>query len=87
MGGAAANRPSGGGPGMAPRVGKRSAESAGQRVFILADGKPMERQVKTGLSDGQRTEVLEGLAEGDMVIVGLGGQNRANQQGGPRLRL
>jgi HlyD family secretion protein len=86
MGGAAASRPSGG-PGMGSGGGVRSVDSARQRVYVLADSKPIERQVKTGLSDGQRTEVLEGLAEGDMVIVGLGGQNRGNTQGGPRLRL
>ena len=86
MGGAAASRPAGG-PGMGSGGGARSVDSARQRVYVLADSKPIERQVKTGLSDGQRTEVLEGLVEGDMVIVGLGGQNRGSTQGGPRLRL
>jgi HlyD family secretion protein len=87
MGGATGNRASGG-MGMSPRVGKRSGDSSSQRVYILTDGKPVERQVKTGLSDGQRTEVLEGLAEGERVVVGLGGQGRGGtQQGGPRLRL
>ena len=28
-------------------------------------------QVKTGISDGNHTEVLEGLKEGDQVIVGV----------------
>jgi hypothetical protein len=45
--------------------------------------------VNTGLSDGQRTEILDGLAEGDMVILGLGGPIGGGQSrpGGPRLRL
>jgi HlyD family secretion protein len=66
----------------------RQGEGSRQRVYVLAEGKPVERQVKIGLSDGQRTEILEGLAEGDSVIVGTG-QVRGNTgaQGGPRLRL
>lgn len=32
-------------------------------------GTPMEKPVKTGLSDGKRTEVLEGLAEGEKLLV------------------
>jgi macrolide-specific efflux system membrane fusion protein len=32
------------------------------------DGKPVERPVKTGITDGKRTEVLEGLAENDVVL-------------------
>lgn len=30
---------------------------------------PAERAIKTGLSDGKRTEILSGLAEGDIVLV------------------
>jgi HlyD family secretion protein len=57
-------------------------------VYVLADGKAIERQVKIGLSDGQKTEILEGLAEGDAVIVGTGQlRGGQNTQGGPRLRL
>jgi HlyD family secretion protein len=92
-----------GGAGSAPRAGglttgagggrgtdgvARQGEGSRQRVYVLAEGKPVERQVKIGLSDGQRTEIVEGLAEGDAVIVGTG-QLRGNTgaQGGPRLRL
>ena len=88
-------------PGMPPPMmaGGRGPEGSGrqvapgdkQRVWVLLDGKPAERQVKTGLSDGQKMEVLEGLAEGDKVIVGLGGstqtQSPATGSGTPRLRL
>jgi HlyD family secretion protein len=86
-------------PGMPPPMmaAGRGPEGAGrqvtpggkQRVWVLQDGKPVERQVKTGLSDGQKMEVLEGLAEGDKVIVGLGGstQSPATGSGTPRLRL
>lgn len=43
------------------------------RVFKLQDGKPVAVQVRLGLSDSQRTEVLEGLAPGDLVVVGEAG--------------
>ena len=35
--------------------------------------KPEPRVIKTGISDGVFTEVLEGLSENDFVITGLGG--------------
>ena len=86
-------------PGMAPPMmaagrgpegtGRQVTPGGKQRVWLLQDGKPVERQVKTGLSDGQKMEVLEGLAEGDKVIIGLGGsaQSPAAGSGSPRLRL
>ncbi|HEX7551607.1 MAG TPA: efflux RND transporter periplasmic adaptor subunit [Candidatus Methylomirabilis sp.] len=86
-------------PGMVPPMmaagrgpegtGRQGTPGGKQRVWVLQEGKPVERQVKTGLSDGQKMEVLEGLAEGDKVIVGLGGstQSPATGAGSPRLRL
>jgi HlyD family secretion protein len=52
------------------------------RVYKLGDdGKPVPVNIRVGLSDGQRTEVLEGLAECDKVIVGGGdGSSSASQQ-------
>src|SRR5438034_23201 len=35
------------------------------------DGAPQAVHVKTGITDGRHTEVIEGLKEGDRVIVGL----------------
>jgi HlyD family secretion protein len=49
------------------------------RVFKVENGKPVPVQIRAGLSDGQRTEVLEGLGEGDKVIVG-GSDGAAPQQ-------
>jgi HlyD family secretion protein len=81
-------------PMMAP--GRGAAESqrlvapgGRQRVWVLQDGKPVERQVQIGLSDGQKTEILDGLSESDKVIVGTGGATQGAQtgSGGPRLRL
>jgi HlyD family secretion protein len=92
--GGSGSSPRGGGPGTSGGAGRgadaaaRQGEGSRQRVYVLADGKPLERQVKIGLSDGQRTEILEGLAEGDAVIVGTGqGRGTTAAPGGPRLRL
>jgi len=64
----------------APAVVKRT-------VYILADGKPVPREVITGLSDGRITEVTGGeLAEGEAVIVGVAGQNPQGQRGGQQQR-
>jgi len=41
-------------------------------VWVLRDGKPVEIEVKTGLSDGKNTEIsADGLDESTAVIVRL----------------
>lgn len=40
-----------------------------QMVEILVDGKTESRQVRTGLSNDQVTEVVEGLQDGEMVVM------------------
>ena len=43
-------------------------DDGSRHVFMVgADGKPMKKPVKAGLSSGGRTEILEGLAAGDRV--------------------
>ena len=69
--GAPAKRPGAGGPpGMGSGTG-RQRPGAPQRLWVLKEGKPEPRAVRTGLSDGQRTEIEEGMAEGDEVIVAV----------------
>ena len=46
----------------------------GSRSYVLLapvqpNGKPEEKEVKTGMSDGKHTEVLDGVAEGDRLLV------------------
>lgn len=45
----------------------------GHSYVLLApaqpNGKPVEKEVKTGLSDGKRIEVLDGVSEGDRLLV------------------
>ena len=38
-------------------------------VFVVNDGKAARHEVRIGLSDGTKTEVLSGVAAGDQVIV------------------
>jgi hypothetical protein len=38
-------------------------------VWVLRNNKPERVRVVTGLTDGAMTEIKDGLAEGDLVIV------------------
>jgi macrolide-specific efflux system membrane fusion protein len=50
-----------------------------------ADGAPETREVRTGISDGRRTEILSGLAAGETVVVANGGDSKwQGQQGQSR---
>ena len=44
-----------------------------QVVTLLVDGKQETKVVKTGITDGSRIEIVEGLSEGDKVVVGSAG--------------
>ena len=77
---AAAAAPAGGFPGAAQGLAAGRQRAAGgkpekgwQTVYRLAaDGKLQPVQVRTGLSDGKFSEVLEGeLAAGETIVVGL----------------
>ncbi len=39
-------------------------------VWVKTDGQIEERAVVTGISDGLQTEILGGLNEGEIVVVG-----------------
>lgn len=70
----------GGGPGGGNRSGPPKTERAGPKTIYLAekkmvDGKrviePKAAQIRTGITDGIATEVVEGLKEGDELITGI----------------
>lgn len=71
--------------------GQRSQRGAKERVQVLENGKPVEREVRFGLRDRVHVEVREGLRQGEQVVLPLsiasgaaaaaGGQQRR----GPRL--
>jgi HlyD family secretion protein len=46
-----------------------TANSIGQRVWKLDDGRLVPVTVKTGVSDGIKTEIIEGDIEPGMVLV------------------
>ena len=50
----------------------RPAGPGPSRVYVLGEGSaPIAKEIKTGISDGRFTEVLEGLSPGDEVITRL----------------
>jgi HlyD family secretion protein len=64
-------------PGAASGVGRSGAGPSGKpkggrtrTVYVLKDNKPQPVQIKTGITDGISTEVIEGLKEGDKVVTG-----------------
>jgi HlyD family secretion protein len=47
----------------------KPAADGTRTLYVLKDGAPSAVQVKTGSTDGLITEILSGLAEGDLVIT------------------
>lgn len=64
--GAGGNPPTGAGR---PRRDATPVRSTDYLVFVLQDGQPTVRRIKTGLTDLDYSEVLSGLAESDSVLV------------------
>lgn len=63
-----------------PRMGRPAGQrqrgrdaDGGRTLYVLKDGASVAVSVKTGSTDGEMTEILSGLSEGDQVIVGAGG--------------
>ncbi|HEY2124103.1 MAG TPA: efflux RND transporter periplasmic adaptor subunit, partial [Chthoniobacterales bacterium] len=58
-------------PGAGPRQARGGDHRTDRTVYVLAEGasQPKPVQIKTGISDGIGTEVLEGLKEGDRVVT------------------
>lgn len=48
-----------------------SALVEGRRVMMLSEGTLIDRSVKTGLSNWEFTEIVDGLAEGDSIVISL----------------
>jgi HlyD family secretion protein len=75
--------PGGAQPGAGRSGGPRGSAGRERRpertVYVLRSGstKPQAVQIKTGISDGIMTEVLEGLNEGDNVVIGTIGGSAA----------
>jgi HlyD family secretion protein len=87
-GGGARERPPGA-PGMRRASGGEDGEGPRpppmRTVYVLANGKPEPREVSVGITDGRVTEITGGaLAAGDVVIIGIVGQNPGQQRPGQR---
>ncbi len=55
-------------------AGAQQRRSGERTVYVLQGSQPRAVQIKTGISDGITTEVLEGLKEGDRIVTAkLGG--------------
>lgn len=52
-------------------------DSLGDTVYVMADGTAQRREVRLGLRDEDSVEILEGLADGEQLIV-LGQEGLAN---------
>ena len=63
--------------------GRKSESRVERTVYLLRDGKPAPTQIKVGISDGVFTEVIEGLNEGDQVIIGSTGASQPSAQTAP----
>ncbi|HEY2138594.1 MAG TPA: efflux RND transporter periplasmic adaptor subunit [Chthoniobacterales bacterium] len=79
------------GPGGNKPGGNRPERRVERTVYVLASGssKPKPVTIKTGISDGVTTEILEGLKEGDRVVTGMSESGAAAPAsnpfgGGPR---
>ncbi len=52
-------------------IGRREVEGKlSETVFVLEDGKAKLVSIETGISDGRSVEVIEGIKEGQTVIIG-----------------
>ncbi|MGH7983633.1 MAG: efflux RND transporter periplasmic adaptor subunit [Candidatus Udaeobacter sp.] len=64
--------------GGAQRAPARERRSSERTVYALSGDRPRPVQIKTGISDGVVTEVIEGLKEGDRVVTAeLASKSRA----------
>ena len=57
------------GPVGARGSGGRERRTSGRTVYLLSGGQPKPVQIKTRISDGVVTEVMEGLKEDDRVVT------------------
>src|SRR5262249_7619475 len=55
---------------MRQAAGARERRTTSERTgYVLSNSQPKSVQIKTGISDGVVTEVIEGLKEGDRVVT------------------
>jgi HlyD family secretion protein len=77
----------GGGPNGTANAKPRGGASAGRTVYLAPNGRerraPERVPVTTGITDGVLTEIVEGLQEGDAIVIGVRlDQANANSRSG-----
>jgi hypothetical protein len=65
---------------------RAASRGGGQRatpavVWVLRESEPEPVRIRIGIADSGFTELVEGLAPGDEVIIGGGPKPRSGQQG------
>jgi HlyD family secretion protein len=70
------------------RANRGQARSRSAVVWVMREGAPQPVRVRLGVASDNQTEILEGLAEGDEVVIGGGPEReedapRPGQGGGP----
>jgi len=50
-------------------LARREQATSGRTIYVLSGDQPKAVQIKTGISDGVVTEVIEGLKQGDRVVT------------------
>lgn len=64
-------------PRMRPGFGRRESrvgQDGTRTLYVMRGGQPEAVQVHTGSTDGENTEIVSGLNEGDQVVVGIARQ-------------
>lgn len=73
-------------PGQGMGRGRQAEAGAGKLWVIGEDGKPKAIEVKTGITDGNQTEILAGdITPGQQVLIGLSTPNGKAKPVQPRL--
>ena len=70
-----------------PEKGRRASAQVPRIHVIGESGALVPKEIKIGITDGRFTEVLEGLAEGDEVVVRAVAAPTNNQTSGFRFRM
>jgi HlyD family secretion protein len=69
-GGEAGGKPAEGAAEVPELALEPDADGFAEIVWVVADGRALARQVKTGIQSDSHIEVLDGLGEGESVVVG-----------------
>jgi HlyD family secretion protein len=76
-------------PNNKPLQDKGADQAGSASVYLLQNGQPLRQRITIGVTDGKLTEVVDGLAEGDVLVIGqaasgtAGSSSKSSNSGGP----